>query len=94
MSLMDLETVVHHDGRLSILCCLVDNGDQSIPQLAARTGDSRQAVHYWVKVLENFGLVKQVAEEGRHRQRIFSVSLDGHPQWVRDAVEEHRRRTK
>jgi len=88
---MQLETVVRHDGRLNILCCLVDNGDQSIPQLAARTGDSRQAVHYWVRVLENFDLVKQVREEGR--QRIFSASLDGHPQWVREAVEEHRPRT-
>ncbi|HEU4905137.1 MAG TPA: winged helix-turn-helix domain-containing protein [Solirubrobacterales bacterium] len=93
MSFMQLETVVHHDGRLNILCCLVDNGDQSIPQLAARTGDSQQAVHYWVRVLENFDLVKQVGEEGRQRRPVYSVSLDGHPQWVREAVEDHRPRT-
>jgi len=93
MSLMDLETVVHHGGRLNILRCLVDNGDQSVPQLAARTGDPGRAVHYWVRVLENFDLVKRVGEEGRQRRPIYSASLDGHPEWVRKAVEDHRPRT-
>lgn len=89
---MDLETVVHHAGRLNVLRCLMDNGDQSIPQLATRTGDPVQSVHYWVRVLENFDLVKQVREEGRQRRRVYSVSLDGHPRWVREAVENHRPR--
>jgi len=90
---MDLETVVRHEGRLNVLCCLLDYGNQSASQLAARTGDSMQAVGYWIKVLQNFGLVVQVAEIGQHRQRIYSASLDGQPQWVLEAVQNHRPRT-
>jgi len=86
-----LETVVNHDGRLNLLCCLLDAGPLSVPQLAARAGESPQAVRYWVSLLDLFDLVEMrgVLDDG---EPLYSVTLDDHPEWVREAVRQHRPR--
>jgi hypothetical protein len=86
-----LEVIVKHDGRLSLLCCLLDDGPLSVPQLAARIGESAQAVRYWAKLLDSFDLVEKRAgpDDG---EPLYAATLDDHPEWVREAVRQHRPR--
>lgn len=86
-----LEMVVKHDGRLNLLCCLLDGGPLAIPQLAARIGESLQAVRYWTSLLDSFDLVEKRAglDDG---EPLYAAMLDDHPEWVREAVEQHRPR--
>ena len=86
-----LETIVKHDGRLNLLCCLLGAGPLSVSQLAARTGESTQAVRYWIVLLGSFGLVEKRDEltDGELR---YAAALDDHPEWVREAVRLHRSR--
>lgn len=78
-----------HDGRLDVLCCLLDGGPLSVAQLGARIGASSRTVHYWVSLLESFGLVQRLGDlDGR--TPLYAVTLDEHPDWVREAVEGHR----
>lgn len=80
---------MRHDGRLDVLCCLLDGGPLAVPQLAARTGELPQTVRYWVRLLESYGLVEALADlDGG--EPLYAVTLDEHPDWVREAVEEHR----
>jgi DNA-binding transcriptional ArsR family regulator len=85
-----LEAIVEHEGRLDVLCCLIDGEWLTVPQLSARTGKSLKAVRHYVKLLKSIGLVER---SGKHdgREPLYGASLDGHPDWVREAVEEHRR---
>ena len=43
-----LEAIVKHDGRLDVLCCLVDGGPLGVPQIAARINEPAQSVQYWM----------------------------------------------
>jgi hypothetical protein len=86
-----LETIVRHDGRLNLLCCLLDGGPLSVPQMAARVGESPQAVRYWVGLLDAFSLVEQHAGLSGGEPR-YVAALDGHPEWVQEAVAQHRPR--
>jgi hypothetical protein len=84
-----LETIVKHDERLNVLCCLLDSGPLSVPQLAARIGESSQAVRYRVNLLDSFSLVQKIGDlDGG--EPLYAVTLDEHPDWVREAVEGHR----
>jgi hypothetical protein len=84
--------VVKHDGRLNVLCCLLDGGPQSLSQLAGRTGDSLQAVRYWVNLLDSFNLIEE--RDGLNDEdTLYAATLDEHPAWVREAVRHHRPRT-
>jgi hypothetical protein len=84
-----MEAIVRHDGRLNVLCCLLDGGPLSVPQLGARLGESSQAVHYWVNLLDSFSLVQRLGDlDGG--EPLYAVTLDEHPDWVREAVEGHR----
>jgi hypothetical protein len=90
MNLSALEAIVKHDGRLDILCCILDGGPLAVPQLSARTGGSLKAVDHYVKLLESFDLVEKIGDlDGG--EPLYAVTLDDHPDWVRQAVEEHRR---
>jgi DNA-binding transcriptional ArsR family regulator len=90
MSPAALEAIVKHDGRLDVLCCILDGGPLAIRQLSARTGGSLQAVGHWVKLLESFDLVEKIADlDGG--EPLYAATLDSHPDWVREAIEEHRR---
>jgi hypothetical protein len=88
-SRMDL--VVKHDGRLNLLCCLVDEGQLSVPQLAARIGESVQAVRYWASLLDTFGLVEELdpLDDG---EPLYVATLDDQPEWVQEAIRQHRPR--
>jgi DNA-binding transcriptional ArsR family regulator len=85
-----LEAIVKHGGRLDVLCCLIDAEPQAVTQLSAKIGKPRAAVSYWVKLLEAFGLVEKAGDLGDGKP-LYAARLDGHPDWVREAVEEHRR---
>jgi DNA-binding transcriptional ArsR family regulator len=86
-----LERIVKHDGRLNVLCCLLDEGALSPTEIAIRIGETLQAVRYWLGLLESFGLVEKRGElvdgEPQH-----AASLDEQLDWVRAAVRQHRSR--
>jgi len=86
-----LERVVKHDGRLSVLCCLLDEGALSPTEIAVRIGETLQAVRYWVGLMESFDLVEQRGElvDGEPQ---YAASIDEQPEWVRGAVRQHRPR--
>ena len=89
MSSGRLEAVVKHDGRLDVLCCLDDGGPLGIPQVAARLTEPAQTVRYWMRLLESFHLVEKVGDLGAG-EPLYAVTLDEHPDWVREVVDEHR----
>ena len=91
MTSSSLEAIVKHDGRLDVLCCILDGGPLAIPQLSARTRSSRKAVGHWIKLLDQFDLVERVGDPGGG-EPLYAATLDEHPDWVREAVEKHRRR--
>lgn|GEM_PF-6782956 len=86
-----LEAIVRHDGRLDLMCCLLDGGPLAVPQLSARTSGSPQAIDHWIKLLESFDLVTKIADLGGG-EPLYALTLDDHPDWVREAIEDHRRR--
>lgn len=80
-----------HPARLGLLCCLLDGGPLGASQLTARTDESAPAVRYWIRLLESFNLVEKLGDlDGV--EPLYIVTLDEHPDWVRETVEEHRRR--
>jgi DNA-binding transcriptional ArsR family regulator len=84
-----LEAIVKHDGRLDVVCCILDGGPLAVPQLSARTGKPAKAVEHYLKLLESFGLVEKVGDlDGG--EPLYAATLDGHPDWVRETVDEHR----
>jgi DNA-binding transcriptional ArsR family regulator len=83
-----LDRVVKHDGRLDVLSCLIDGEPLAVPQLSAEIGLSRTAVRHHVKLLDSFDLVERAGELGGEPR--YSATLDEHPDWVREIVEEHR----
>jgi DNA-binding transcriptional ArsR family regulator len=85
-----LEAIVKHDGRLDVLCCLLDGGPLAIAQVAARTNEPGQTVSYWMRLLESFNLVEKVGDlDGQ--EPLYAVTLEDQPDWIEEAVEEHRR---
>jgi predicted transcriptional regulator len=85
-----LEAILEHEGRLDVLCCLIDGDSLAIAQLSARTGRPLKAVRHCIKVLEAFDLVEKM-ETVAGGETFYVANLDKHPDWVREAVEEHRR---
>lgn len=85
-----LKAIVKHDGRLDLLACLVGREPLAVPQLSAETGLSRTAVRHHVKLLCSFDLVERAGELGGEPR--YAATLDEHPDWVREAVEERRRK--
>jgi DNA-binding transcriptional ArsR family regulator len=89
MTSSQLEAVVMHQGRLDVLCCILDGDPLALKQLSAETGNPLNAVGYWVKLLGQAGLVaKTLQADGG--ETLYEATLDDHPDWVREAVEEHR----
>lgn len=80
---------VKHDGRLDVLCCLVDEGPLSPTEIAVRIGKTSQAVRYWVNLLDSFGLV-QLRGELVDGEPQYGALLEDQPAWVRAAVRQHR----
>jgi hypothetical protein len=50
-----------------------------------------QAVSHYIKLLHAFGLVERIGGPGGG-EPLWAATLDEHPDWVREAVEAHRRR--
>lgn len=90
MSSSALEAILKHDGRLDLLCCILDGGPLSVLQLSARTGEPAKAVGHWVDLLEAFGLVERVANLN-DGEALYVASLENHPDWVRQIIDGHRR---
>jgi hypothetical protein len=81
---------VRHDGRLDVLCCILDAGPLTVTQVSARTGGSLRAVAYWIELLDSFDLVGKI-DDPDDGEPLYAATLDDHPDWVRDAIERHRR---
>jgi hypothetical protein len=88
VNLSRLEMVVKHDGRLNLLCCLLDGEALSIQQLAARIGEPSQTVRYWANLLDSFDLVEK-SDSLDDGEPFYVATLDDHPEWVREAVRQH-----
>lgn len=79
-----------HEARLDPLCCLVDGEPLAVSQLSARIGRLLKAAGQHLTLLESFDLVGQAGHlDGG--EPLYAATLDGYPDWVREAVEEHRR---
>ncbi len=89
MNPTDLEPIINHDGRLDVLCCLIDGERLTVSQLSARTGKSLAAVKQYVKLLESFDLVEK-APTVAGTEQLYGIDLQGHPDWVRTAIQDHR----
>jgi Bacterial regulatory protein, arsR family len=85
-----LKAIVRHEGRLDVLCCLVDGAPLAVPQLSAMTGMPESAVSHYVDLLCSFGLAAKVGRADGV-EPLYTTTLDGHPDWVRAAIEGHRR---
>lgn len=86
-----LEAIVKHDGRLDVLCCLLDGGPLAISQVATRINKPDQTVRYWMRLLESYGLIEKVGDRDG-RKPLFAVTLEDQPDWVEEAIEAHRSR--
>jgi hypothetical protein len=85
-----LEAIVMHDGRLDVLCCILDGGPLAVAQLSALTGHPPKLVAHYIRLLESFDLVDRVGDLGGG-ESLYVATLEEHADWVREAVEEHRR---
>lgn len=83
-----LKAIVRHDGRLDVLCCLLDGVPLAVGHLSAMTAMPPDAIRYYVGLLRRFGLVAEVHSDGE--EPLYVLTLDGHPDWVQEAIEEHR----
>jgi hypothetical protein len=86
-----LEMIVQHDGRLNLLCCLVDGGPLTVPQIAARIGESSPTVRYWANLLDSYDLIEE-HDRLADGEPLYAAALDDQPEWVWGAVREHRPR--
>ncbi|HEU4943894.1 MAG TPA: ArsR family transcriptional regulator [Solirubrobacterales bacterium] len=86
-----MKAIVRHDGRLDVLCCLVDGAPLAVPQLSAMTGMPASAVSHYIDLLRSFDLVTEVGSVDVE-ESLYSTTLEGQPDWVRMAIETHRRR--
>lgn len=77
------------DGRLDVLCCLLDESPLTAVQLSARTGATPKAVTYFLQTLEMVELVEKVA--GANDEPQYIARLKDQPEWVRARVDDHRR---
>ena len=85
-----LELVVKDSSRLDIVCCLIDGERLTFPQINARTGLFQSTVLDGLRLLKDFKLIVEVdhLEDG---EPLYAATLDDHPDWVREAIEEHHR---
>lgn len=73
-----------------MLCCILDGGPLEAAQIGARIGRPQRLVRHWLEVLDCFELVETLGalDEG---EPLYIATLDDHPDWVRAAVDMHRR---
>jgi predicted transcriptional regulator len=83
------EAVVRHDARLDILCCLDSNEPMAAEQISGRTGIETHRTAYHLRVLRASGLIGTTQKDGRG-SALYVLRLDQQPEWVANAVDEHR----
>lgn len=83
------EAVVRHDARLDILCCLDSDEPLAAQQIGGRTGMGTHRTAYHLRVLRASGLIGTTQKDGVGPVPYVS-RLDQQPEWVMDAVNEHR----
>jgi hypothetical protein len=90
MSPGPLEAIIRHEGRLEVLCCVLDCGPLTAVQIGARIGKPARLVRHWLELLDAFDLVEALgALDGG--DPLYVTTLDHHPDWVRATVAEHDR---
>jgi hypothetical protein len=87
-----LEKIVRHDGRMNVLRCLWDGEPSSVPEIAHRIGETPQRVRYWIGLLDAFQLLERKGGFV-NGEPTYVVTLDNHPEWVREAVRDHDLKT-
>jgi DNA-binding transcriptional ArsR family regulator len=80
--------LVEHEGRLDVLCCLLDSQPSTLTAIAERMGKEQTAVAYLLRPLDLHGLVRKTGDRERG-QPLYEACLDEQPAWVREAVEKH-----
>lgn len=92
MSSSSRRAVVEHDARLDILCCL--NGEPlAVEQVSGRIGMHPTRTKHHMRILDAFGIVGRT-RSGDSGQALYVARLDEQPDWVREAVEAHKRAAK
>jgi hypothetical protein len=84
-----MEEILEHALSLDLLCHLSAGAPLSTLQLRARNGWPLSLIHKGLALLSSFRLVDKVGESD-NRGWLFAATLDGHPDWVREAVEDYR----
>lgn len=82
--------LIEHDGRLDALCCLDDDGPLTATAISARIGLSITAVTYYLGSLDSHDVARKTGEQ-EGGESLYESRLDEQPEWVRKAVEAHRR---
>lgn len=82
--------LIEHDGRLDSLCCLDDDGPLTVTAISARIGIPITAVTYYLGSLDSYDVVRKTGEK-EGGEPLYESRLDHQPEWVRRAVEDHRR---
>jgi DNA-binding transcriptional ArsR family regulator len=81
----NLESVIRHDLRLTILGNLAYGGPCNARELRERVGVGITEIAYHLAVLRSHGLVVTDKEE-----EMYTATLSDHPDWVEEAVTAHR----
>ena len=88
-----LEEVLESTSRMDVLCCLLDHGPRAMSDVSIETGEPIKAVRYWVRSLESFGLVEELADHDGG-EPLHVATLDERPDWVRCVIEHSRARRR
>ncbi len=89
MSRSPLEEAVIHDGRLDVLCCILDSGPLGATQISARIVEPEGLVRHWLETLHALSLVQRIGTPG-DGEPLYAATLDNHPDWVRAVIARHR----
>jgi len=82
--------VVEHDARLGILCCLANGEALAVDQVSDRTEMHPIQTKHHMQILDVFGIVRRT-RKGESGQALYVLCLDEQPDWVREAVDAHRK---
>ena len=80
--------IIEHEGRLDLICCLVDKGPLTVPGMSAETGKAPLAVAFLLEQLELYRVVWQTGDRVG-REPLYEERLRDHPAWMRRLVEKH-----
>jgi Helix-turn-helix domain len=82
--------LIEREVRLDILRFLGEGEPLTATALSELIGSSPQVVKYFLAPLDSNGVVRRTGER-ENGEPLYEGCLDGQPDWVRRAVDEHRR---